>query len=80
MLMTLHLIHATLMQHKCHFIIMGNTPEHLWESQQEELLGLTVDKNLNFNEHLSMICKKASAKVSALTRMAMLIPLGRRKI
>ena len=46
---------------KCHFLIMGNTPEHLWakvgdcviwESQKEKLLGVTIDKELKFNKHL----------------------------
>ena len=74
---------------KCHLLIMGNTPEYLWvkvgksliwESQQEKLLGVIIDKNLNFNEHLSMICKKASAKVTALARMVKLIPFERKRI
>ena len=59
-------------QGKCHFIISGNTPEHLWagvgenlerESRQEKLLGLNIDKNLNFNEHLSIICKNLSHSI-----------------
>ena len=68
---------------------MGNTPDYLyanvggsimWESQQEKLLGIITDKNLNFNGHLSAICKKASAKITALARMVKLIPLNRRCI
>ena len=35
---------------------------------------VTIDKNLNFNEHLSNICKKATQKVSALARVAKLMP------
>ena len=66
---------------KCHVLFMGNTPEYLWvkvgesriwESQQEKLLG--------FNEHLSVICKKVSSKVTALARIIKLIPLDRRRI
>ena len=54
-------------QDKCHFLILGHTPEHLWvkvgehviwESSQEKLLGLIIDKNLNYNEHLANICIK----------------------
>ena len=74
-------------QAKCHFLISGNTPEYLWakvgdnmiwESGQEKLLGLTIDKNLNFNEHLSIICKKASGKVTALARLVKFIPFYKR--
>ena len=43
---------------KCHFLISGNTNEHLWvkigdaliwESSKEKLLGVTIDKNLLMN-------------------------------
>ena len=55
-------------QGKCHFILAGNTPEMLWvkvgknliwESSHEKLLGLTIDKYLNFEKHLSIPCKKS---------------------
>ena len=64
---------------KCHFLLAGNTPEFLWakvgeeliwESSYEKLLGLTIDKKLNFNKHLSILCKKVNGKVSALARIA----------
>ena len=76
-------------QDKCHLLIFGNTPEHLWakigeaviwESRTEKLLGLTIDKSLKFNEHLSIICKKASGKVTALARMIKFIPFSKRRI
>ena len=61
-------------ENKCHFLFAGNTPEFLWvkvgkqfiwESTHEKLLGLTIDKKLNFNKHLSILCKKVGGKVSA---------------
>ena len=70
-------------------MISGNTPEHLWvkvgehqiwESSRERLLGLSIDKDLNFNTHLSNICKKASSKVTALARMVKLIPFNKKRI
>ena len=48
--------------------------EMIWESKSEKLLGVTVDKNLNFNNHLSNVCKKANQKVSALARIARILP------
>ena len=63
-------------QPKCHLLISSNTPEHLWarvgenkiwESRQGKLLGVTIDKNLNFDEHLAIICKKASGKVKCIS-------------
>ena len=76
-------------QDKCHLILAGNTPEFLWvkvgeekiwESKAEKLLGLIIDKKLNFNEHLSKLCKKVSGKVSALARMVKSIPFHKKRL
>ena len=76
-------------QDKCHFVVSGNTPEILWakvggeliwESRYEKLLGLTIDKNLNFDKHLSILCKKVRGKVSALTRMVKIIPFDKKRL
>ena len=57
---------------KCHFLVSDNITEHLWtkvgdeliwESREEKLLGITIDKNLNFNSHLTTLCKKVGQKV-----------------
>ena len=52
-------------QSKCHFLLAGNTPEYLWAKLGEETiwesnqkLGLVIDKKLNFDGHLSILCKK----------------------
>ena len=69
-------------QSKCHFLTSGSN-EHLWvkvgnemiwESQFEKLLGMTVDKDLNFNAHLKALCKKVNQKVSALARIVNILP------
>ena len=54
--------------------------ELIWESSEEKLLGVTIDKNLNFNSHLSILCKKAGQKVTALARIAKLLPFHKRRI
>ena len=73
---------------KCHFLVAGNVNEHLWtkvgdeliwERSTEELLGLTIDKNLNFNTHLTKLCKKVGQKVTALARIARLLPFHKRR-
>ena len=52
-------------------MISSNTPEHIWvkvgqeiiwENRHVKLLGLVIDKELKFNEHVSILCKKASTK------------------
>ena len=75
-------------QSKCHFLFSGS-PEHLWikvgreriwESQYEKLLGMIVDKNLSFETHLKTLCKKVNQKVSALARIAGILPFQKRHI
>ena len=39
-------------------------------SSSVKLLGITIDNKLNFNEHISKLCKKASAKLHALARVS----------
>ena len=35
-----------------------------------ELLGITIDKNLNFTDHVSKLCKKGNQKLHALARIS----------
>ena len=78
-------------QSKCHFITCGVpcTPELLWlkvgdeliwESKSEKLLGVTVDKKLEFNAHLRILCKKVNQKVSALARVVKILPFHKRHL
>ena len=62
---------------KCHLLIT-NTVEitakvgnhHIRNSASEKLLGVTIDSKLNFNEHVTKLCKNASAKLHALARIS----------
>ena len=74
---------------KCHFLISGNLHENLfvrvgskliWESAQQKLLGVIIDKNLTFNKYLSSLCKKVSQKVTALARISKFLPFHKRKL
>ena len=40
------------------------------KSKNEKLLGLTIDRNLNFDDHVFTLCKKAGRKLSALSRIS----------
>ena len=64
---------------KCHLLVAGHRYETLWanigetriwESKNEKLLGLTIDRNLNFDDHVFTLCKKAGRKLSALSRIS----------
>ena len=71
---------------KCHVLL--NTSNELTvkinevqikNSQSEKLLGITIDNDLKFEDHINNICRKASAKISALSRIAPYMDLRKRK-
>ena len=63
---------------KCHLIVinpkedisvkLGN--ELVSNSHSVDLLGIKVDDNLNFTEHITKLCKRGSQKLHALARIA----------
>ena len=46
----------------------------------EKLLGVKLDWTLNFDDHISDVCKKASRKLNALARIATFIRLSKRRL
>ena len=48
-------------------------------SQSEKLLGITIDNDLKFEDHINNICRKASAKICALFRKAPYMDFPKRK-
>ena len=61
---------------KCHVLLSASneltvkTNEiQIKSSQSEKLLGITIDNDLKFEDHINNICRKASAKISALSRI-----------
>ena len=64
---------------KCHLLTFGTSQDDIKitvseaivkESSEEKLLGVTMDKNLNFKSHVSNLCKRASQKLHALARVS----------
>ena len=58
---------------KCNLLVAGHRYESLWakigetriwESKNEKLLGLTIDRNLNFDNYVITLCKKALSRIS----------------
>ena len=63
---------------KCHLIISGHKSKviwakvcrkKIWESKNQKLLGVIIDRQLNIDEYLILLCKKAGKKLSALARL-----------
>ena len=62
---------------KSHLLLSGNSratatiDNSYIESEDEQvLLGITIDSNLTFENHVNNICKKTNQKLNALARIA----------
>ena len=71
---------------KSHLLLSGNTKlisnidNNLIESEKEQvLLGITIDSNLYFEEHINNLCKKASQKLNALARISGYMVIQKRR-
>ena len=60
---------------KCHLITSSKTPVRIevanmtiMSEEKAKLLGIHIDKRLNFDYHISQLCKKTGKKFHALTR------------
>ena len=41
---------------------------------------MTIDRELNFNSHMEIICKKAGQTLNALARLCRILPLNKGKV
>ena len=65
---------------KCYFMCIGKNVSdsellnlndlNLKNCKEVEVLGVTIDRNLNFKGYIKNICRKASQKLSALPRIS----------
>ena len=71
---------------KCHFITPGNGNNLcdfscddiiIKNSLSEKILGLTIDNNLDFSDHITNTCKTANQKLNALFRVSANINSGK---
>ena len=72
---------------KSHLLLSGNSnltaniDGNVIESEGNQvLLGITINSNLSFNKHINNLCKKASAKLNALARIAGYIDFPKRRL
>ena len=54
--------------------------EYIKSRASVKLLGVKIDSNLTFNEHVSDICKKASQKLHALARISTYMNMDKLRI
>ena len=72
---------------KCHLITSSKTPVGIEVSnitimseEKVKLLGIYIDNRLNFDYHISQLCKKARKKLHALTRVFKYMNISQRKL
>ena len=65
---------------KCHLMVLGRNSNQqvtvnagnsvIENTEEEKLLGVVIDKQLNFETHITELCQKAGNKLSALSRIS----------
>ena len=48
------------------WVKMGD--EKIWEIAKQKLLGMEIGRNLDFDDHVISLCKKAERKLAVLAR------------
>ena len=73
-------------QEKYHLLVSTNEKRHLNVGEVEisnskcaELLGIKIDSKLMFDSHVKSLCRKASQKLNALSRVAYQLDFNQRK-
>ena len=68
---------------KCHFLVSGHKYENvwvkvgdekIWESAKQKLHGIKIGRNLNFDDEVILLCKKAGRKLAVLGRLSERVP------
>ena len=72
---------------KCHLIASSKVPVDIQISDikvtsesRVKLLGIHIDNRLNFDYHVSQLCKKASKKLHALARIFKYVETSKRRV
>ena len=74
---------------KCHYMSIGNNAENdkfefedlcLENSEEEVILGITIDNKLSFDSHIKKICRNIGQKLSVLLRIASYLELDQKKL
>ena len=74
---------------KCQFMCLGNNTENktflfhnilMENSKEQKIIGVIIDNKLNFKSHISELCKKASQKVAALSRLSSYLHNSEKKL
>ena len=74
---------------KCHFMCLGKKTENetllfnnilIENSKEQKIIGGIIDNNLNFKSQINELCKKASQKIEALSRLPIYLYNSEKKL
>ena len=72
---------------KCHFFLLPYKPvtikikeSAIESSNSEKLLGVTINSKLSFDDHITILCRKTSQKLHALSRVASYMSFDKKRI
>ena len=74
---------------KCHLLVCGNKEEviiakighaSVIETHGVKLLGITIDREFKFKNHMQTICSNAGRKLNALARLCNFLSLNKRRV
>ena len=72
---------------KCHFFLspyqhtsININGSVIKSSNSEKLLGITIDSDFTFEEHINTLCRKASQKLHALSRISQYLSQHKKRI
>ena len=74
---------------KCHLLVSVHKYENgwvkmgdgqIWESAKQKLLEIEIGRNLNFDDHVISLCKKAGRKLAVLARLSKFTSFKQKRI
>ena len=79
-------------QDKCHLLVLGHKYGNVfashglsiiwetWETENQKLLGIIIDRKLNLSDYVTSIYEKADKKLSVLARLSYFMSIKQRRI
>ena len=72
--------HVLVSGHKYENVWVKMGDEQIWESAKQELLGREIGRNINFDDHVISLCKKAGRKLAVLARLSKFMKFKQERI
>ena len=67
-------------RHKYENVWVKIGDEKIWENAKQKLLGIEIGRNLNFDDHVISLCKKAGRKLAVLARLSKFMSFKKKRI